>query len=1194
MMKAAYLRCILVISVFLLASHGATADISSLRSQFATPPDSAKPHTWWHWMNENVTKEGITADLEAMAEVGIGGAQIFNVGEAIPYGKVGYMSDAWLEMVNHAVNEARRLGIEICMHNCAGWSSSGGPWITPEHAMKRISISETAVSGPRTVQITLSPPETRHDFYRDVRVLAFPTPQNNDYRLSNASAKAGFDGGYGIDLDPAEAPAEAVIRSTAIIDISDRMQRDGSLTWNCPQGNWTILRIGFTVTGKTNHPAPHSGLGLECDKLSRQAMDLHWAKGIKPILDKLGNLAGPVMNNLLIDSYEVGINNWTDGFEKEFSRLRGYDPVRYLPALTGRVVDSTAVSERFLWDYRRTISDLFTENYFGYFADKCHAAGLLCSIEPYDGPFECLSIASKADILMGEFWIGGAMNSSLRIASSVAHIYGRRIVGAESFTANPDQGRWQNHPRSMKAQGDEVWCNGINRYIFHRYAHQPWLDQRPGMTMGQYGTHFERTNTWWKDGAAWMKYIARSQYLLQAGRFHADLLYFGGEFVPQGTVYRPEMKEKGYDYDAIGTDLFGSLSVMDGKIALPGGMRYELLVMPKTETMSVAVAQMIQELVRSGAAVLADRPRRVPGLTGYPASENQLRLIARDVWGQDDKAMVDRTYGKGRILSGYSVEEVLSRIGLQPDFQVLSGNRRTNFIHRIVDGADVFFVTNQEDEAGTIRCAFRVSGKVPQLWDSQHGTITQAAMWQAEDDRTEVTLQLGPEESVFVVFDEPVKTGQATFVSIERQGGSPLRQLADPPAEVEIVKAEYGVVTLTASRMIDVTEKLNTLVNNNSLSVTVDNGLAGDPANGTVKAMLVEYSYGDQIYTLRVSEHEKLELPAANLPAGSILKINKAVYGDLPGQLTKLPEMITVDITDRLKAQLKDGTLQTRVTNKLAGGDPVLNVPKQLRVVYRLDGVEKKTLKYENDMIRIPDHQWHPAPWPATLHQTGGGYSLLVWDDGTYRLQKADGSRSVVDVPSAAAPIRLEGPWALRFTNAVRPPEPVTLPKLMSLTNHANKDIQAFSGTAVYQNTFKATPPMLAADKRVVLDLGQVEVMARVIVNGHDLGVLWMNPYRADVTQVLRAGDNLIEIQVTNQWVNRLIGDEAYPDDCSWNGPSLTQWPQWLLEGRQRPSRQRQTFTTWKHWTADDALLPSGLIGPVYLRIGQVLPVGTE
>ena len=194
------------------------------------------------------------------------------------------------------------------------------------------------------------------------------------------------------------------------------------LKWDCPSGNWTVLRIGYTITGKNNHPAPDSGLGLECDKLSRAAMDLHWQKGIKPILDKLGKLAGPVMNNLLIDSYEVGLNNWTKGFDNEFEKHCGYSLDKYLPTLTGRVVDGLDVSERFLWDYRRTISDLFTANYFNYFADKCHDAGLLCSTEPYDGPFECLSIASQADILMGEFWVGGGMNHSVRIASSVAHV----------------------------------------------------------------------------------------------------------------------------------------------------------------------------------------------------------------------------------------------------------------------------------------------------------------------------------------------------------------------------------------------------------------------------------------------------------------------------------------------------------------------------------------------------------------------------------------------------------------------------------------------------------------------------------------------------------------------------------------------------------------------------------------------------
>ena len=898
------------------------ADVDALKGSFVNPPDSARPHTWWHWMNGNITKEGITADLEAMAEVGVGGAQIFNVGDKgsvnIPVGPVDYMSDEWLELVRHAVKEAKRLGLEICMHNCAGWSSSGGPWITPEYAMKKVTFSEASVSGPKATAVQLTQPAAVRGYYQEIAVIAFPTPANSSYRLSRASVKAEFESTYGIDLDQSKAPADAIIPSDSVVDISDKMDADGQLKWDCPEGNWTVLRIGYTITGKDNHPAPDSGLGLECDKLSREAMDLHWEKGIQPILDKLGDLAGPVMNNLLIDSYEVGINNWTKGFEMEFKTRRGYAMSGYLPTLTGRVVDSTDVSERFLWDYRRTISDLFTANYYGYFADKCHDAGLLCSTEPYDGPFECLSIASNADILMGEFWVGGGVNPSVRIASSVAHVYGRKIVGAESFTSSPEQGRWQNHPRSMKALGDEIWCNGINRYIFHRYAHQPWLDKWPGMTMGQWGTHFERTNTWWKDGQAWMKYIARSQFLLQAGRFHADVLFFGGEYVPNGSVYRPDLKEKGYDYDAIGTDLIGTLSVKDGQVCLPSGMRYSLLVMPTTGTMSVAVAKKVQELVNGGATVLATRPERSPSLAGYPESDQELAVIAEGVWGKDKETRLDRKVGAGRIISGYSVEQAMDRMGLRPDFEVLSDNWKMNFIHRVIDGTDVYFVSNQQDDAGTVRCAFRVTGRKPELWDSQRGQIAPATLWQKKDGRTEVTLMLEPEESVFVVFNDAISKKTDNYVAIERRGGSTVQGLENRPDKLEILKADYGVFSLTQSKMVDVTAKLNSLIKDNQLAIWANNQLAGDPANGVKKKLLVEYVYDGKDYTAKIDEAQQLQLPPKALPAGRELRVRIAVYGDLPEQLSKMPEIKTVDITDRLAGKVSNGVLRTRITNQLA------------------------------------------------------------------------------------------------------------------------------------------------------------------------------------------------------------------------------------------------------------------------------------
>ena len=1184
------LKSVVILFVVLFISRDTPADTPTLKDHFINPPVSARPHTWWHWMNGNVTKKGITADIEAMAEIGIGGAQIFNVADMgscnIPEGPCHYLSDEWLEMVRHAVAEAKRLGIEICMHNCAGWSSSGGPWITPEFAMKKITYSERTVNGGKSVTVSLAEPDSVRGYYRDIAVVAFPTPANAAYRLSNAGAKTGNTIQYGVDLDTNAAPAEAVIDSDWIVDLSDKMSTEGTLTWDCPVGNWTILRLGFTITGKDNHPAMGTGLGLECDKLSRKAMDLHWEKGIKPILDTLGDLAGPVMNNLLIDSYEVGINTWTKGFENEFEIRRGYDLMKYLPTLTGRVVDGTDVSERFLWDYRRTISDLFTANYFNYFADKCHQAGLLCSTEPYDGPFECMTIASQADILMGEFWVGGGVNPSVRIASSVAHIYGRKIVGAESFTAAPRAGRWQNHPRSMKRLGDEIWCNGINRYIFHRYAHQPWVDKWPGMTMGQWGTHFDRTNTWWKDGAAWMNYIARSQYLLQSGRFHADVLYFGGEYVPQGAVYRPELKEKGYDYDAIGTDLIETIEVEKGKLVLPSGMRYSLLVMPDTSTMSVPLAEKIRDLIEDGATVLANRPERSPSLMGYPKCDAELAKIAEAVWGETKAGSIDRNVGKGRILSGCTVEEALKRIELKPDFQVLTEGWRMNFIHRVIDGDDVYFVSNQENEAGIVRCAFRTAGGVPELWNSQYGRIEPALFRRSVDERTEVTLTLEPEESVFVVFNNQAEDTTDSFVAIERQGESPLVYLDPEPVDLEIVKAEYGVFSLSQSRIIDVTKKLKHLVSNNRLHVTAGNDLEGDPAYGIRKSMLVEFEYGGEGQSVKVMEGDVLDLPLPDMPAGKTLEVTKAVYGVLPDSLTRLPDLKHVDVTDRVRALVHDNTIRERVTNALGGGDPVENLPKQMRVVYRENGFEKEVIVRENSMLVLPVESWTVPPWAAEIVSEKGKRSLLAWDDGEYHLKRAEGDETVVNVEFAATPIRLKGPWRVRFETPLKAPRPMVMETLQSLSDRKDPEVAAFSGTIVYRKEFQVTPEMLADRNRIVLDMGQVEVMARVRVNGQDLGVAWKSPYRLEMTGALKEGNNLIEIRVTNLWVNRIIGDEVYPEDCTWSGSALSKWPEWLKKEEKRPT-ERQTFYTWKHWNKGDPLPPSGLIGPVYVRIGR-------
>ena len=324
-----------IVALLVLVSFSTSQAQISLEQGFKNPPPSAKARTWWHWMNGNVSKEGITADLEAMKRVGIQEAQLFNVKLSLPEGPVDYLSAEWLEHFKFAATEAKRLGLELAFHNGAGWSSSGGPWITPEHAMQTVVFSELTVEGGKAFKDNLPQPESRLNYYQDIAVLAFPKPGKNikieDLDFKNLSGRIRNH----LLPDTKEIEKEAVIAKADIIDLSDKVSEHGFLNWEVPEGEWIILRLGHTPTGKTNHPAPDSGRGLECDKMSKKAVDVFWEGGIQPIISELGDLIGTVVNNCIIDSYEVGTTNWTSGFDKQFEKLRGYNCTGFLPTLAG-------------------------------------------------------------------------------------------------------------------------------------------------------------------------------------------------------------------------------------------------------------------------------------------------------------------------------------------------------------------------------------------------------------------------------------------------------------------------------------------------------------------------------------------------------------------------------------------------------------------------------------------------------------------------------------------------------------------------------------------------------------------------------------------------------------------------------------------------------------------------------------------
>jgi hypothetical protein len=1075
-------------------------------------------------MDGNVSKEGITADLEAMASAGVGGAQIFNVGDGIPAGKATFGGPLWFEMVAHAHKEARRVGVELCIHNCAGWANSGGAWNTPENAMKVIATSELKIKGPAAVtllasatgaapalkpgtsdarkQHVLARPKAHKNFYEDIALIAFPTLKGAS-KIPNFAGKTFFvRGNVGGNITAAagavidEKQVRVLWQANAVAGAKRPVSPEGK-TFALPAGDWTVLRVGYTANGRTNHPTPPGGRGLEVDKLSRVAVKAHWdghmakviaaAKGAAPL--DAAQKAG--LNNVLIDSYEVGSQNWTRGFERAFRERRGYDITPFLPVFTGKVVGSPEITERFLWDFRRVVADMFAEIYSGYFGEIAHKNGLLYSIEPYGNcPSDDIQYGGYADVPMAEFWqrIKGSDNvDNAKLGASIGHVYGRKYIGAEAFTSRPRDGRWTRDAFGLKPQNDAALCAGINRMIYHRYAHQPWLDRVPGMTMGQWGTHFERTLTWWKQGAAWLTYQARCQYLLQEGRFVADVLYYAGEDAPNSGERHPGLK--GYDYDVCDTSTLARLRVTnEGKLLLPNGISYYLLALPDSEVMSPAVLEQVKRLADAGAKIIGRKPTRAPGLVNFPDSDTAVRSAANKLWGE----------GKGKVSATQTVTDVLQAGKLAPDFTATgSGTAKLRYIHRDIDGTDVYFIATSDQLGADVEATFRVTGKTPEFWHPDSGRIETAPIWRVKNGRTTLPIRLDPCGSVFVIFRKTAANANH-LVSAEFRTGN---NAAKPSPDLKIVKAEYGTFSGKAPRSKDVTAAVAAKVSQGVLTVAAANTEFGDdPAPKLVKELRVQYTLDGKPAKATAVENTVLCLP--------------------PGS-----------------------------------ADPTRNIPN-----------------YE---LRVPGRRVNPG--------NQGGILLNAWKPGEFVATFSDGKTITRKIATLPDPVAIDGKWELTFPPKLGAPAKVTLDKLLSWTDHPDTGVKYFSGTATYSKTFRWNARS-GREIRYVLDLGALKNFAEVELNGHPFPVLWKPPYRHDVTRWLKEGDNTLTIKITNTWVNRLIGDEQLPDDRDWeNRRSIPKWPDWLLQGKPSPTG-RITFTTWHHWRKHDKPLPSGLFGPVQIH----------
>jgi hypothetical protein len=776
---------------------------SGLDAGFLDPPDSAKPRVYWWWLFNRVDKAAITRDLEEFKAKGISGVNLICTGGyagLAPLPGVKFLGPEWRELFRHAVKEAARLKIEMGFNLAGGWVMIG-PWVTPDNAMKKVAQSEVKVRGPGKFSGALPAPPAVDGYYKDVWVQAFP-----------------------------EEPDKAVDPRT-IVDVTDRLKTDGRFDWDVPAGAWIILRTGYTLTGSRWDPYPKGdtfaeGAGYQIDYLDPAALDDHFRHLGQTVLDEAAK-AGGRLDYLWSDSWECGKLTWTRDFPAQFLRFRGYDLKPYLPALAGRIVVDAEFTARFKEDFDRTIEDCLAENFYGHFAELCHERGLRMGSEAAGPgnipPMDSLKNEGRCDLPAGEFWVnhhfdfpGGYnadpyMRLNLKQTASAAHIYGKPQAMAESFTQQErDRTHWSLAPSDLKPYVDTAFGEGINSIMLHQATCQPPSDGKPGYEFCA-GQHWNANSTWWEQSPAFFTYLARCQYMLQQGVFAGDVCYYLGDRPP--VIAPPKAEDPalgpGYDFDYANTEaLLTRMSVEGGRIVLPDGLSYRLLVLQNCTTTSPETAKMIgdalslsvspipsrsmplealrkiRDLVRVGATVVGPKPEKASGLKDYPRCDDEVRAIADEVWGDcDGKTRTEHRYGLGRVIWGRTPREILTGDGVPPDFEASPVGAKPaglDFIHRTAAGTEIYFVSNRKGYPLSSDCAFRVDGKRPEIWDPVLGEIRDARAFRQAGGRTIVLLDFAPMQSFFVVFRKPIAAKAAgtaprnfpRLVSVQEIAGS--------------------------------------------------------------------------------------------------------------------------------------------------------------------------------------------------------------------------------------------------------------------------------------------------------------------------------------------------------------------------------------------------------------------------------------
>lgn len=1243
----------------------APAQAQSLKENFQSPPMTARPSTYWMWMNCNISKEGITADLEYMKRTCYGAAMMFNTGVGIARGNINYASAEWEEMTLHAVKEAERLGMELYLQNSPGYSGTGGPWITVDQSMQQLEWTEVLSTSDKNgwVDVQLPRPYAKAGYYKDEYVLAYPALdtetdmfqslvtnvwlgekevdkallQDNDlqsqYRLKDAKATLTFKlskpfeahaitvrrGDREKPLDPHDGPRDyapaltlevsedgthyahvarlnspalramdtpatarfapakgmyfrlttnrgtnlsevnlhtsdrldnwpaktnyvkdpvalgtplqqtdmkQIIDPNEIVNLTAFMDATGHLKWKAPQGKtrWMILRIGSTTTGEVVAAAPDSGIGLDCDKFSKEALDRHFDLFLDPLLNKLKPWCGKTLTALMMDSWEAGKQNWTSTLPDFFKNHRGYDATPWLLAMTGRIVKSVDATERFLFDMRRTQTDMFNENFLAHFKERAGRHGLKFSAEPYgDGNFESLEYSEFLDYPMSEFWIhyiyGGVTTS--KMAASTAHLWNRPIVGAECFTGTPFNSKLTEHPYAMKAEGDYMMTVGVNRFVYHVFAHQPYVGGTPGsiMTMGPFGTHLNRNSVWAEQAVGLNTYNARCAYLLQQGLYAADILYIKDEGISSGIndydITAPATPY-GYRWDIGSRNVLDKISVKNGKLFLSHGMNYRLLVLTPMKQCSPELLEQVKRLIKEGATVIlsADKPSGYMGMDDV--KDKKVKELADEIWGMTNKRNVYQTD---------NLQEVLKEKQILPDFSFVSRNKdaQIHFIHRTIAEDDIYFISNHRRRPEEITARFRISGKVPVLWNAETGETDIPVDYHEENGMIRVTLNLAESGSVFIYFRKAETASNETkgFRAI-----TPQSTLKRPIWDTFTISMWAKPETFAAS--------------GRGFLLFPDKG---EERFGKGYAMvgLAMGQNGVRVYERTSANTVVLE---STVPIEGWTHIALVYQEGLP----------TLYLNGSVAAVGRKSSFRC---------SPAYDVPlAEEQYIASFEGDQTKT--------QYADRAWTPEEVNADMSK-GLPAPYLPKDS---RIMQT-----------------LNENWKVQFPTWSKAPAEITMPVLTSLHKHTDFNVKHFSGKATYLKTFTLTKKEIMKHRKIILNLGRVENIAEVSINGQSPVLIWKAPYLLDITSMVKAGDNSLEIKVTNLYPNRIIGDEHLPEIYNYDEYGrIRQLPAWYANQEEDKNRERVLFLPWKHYKKTDPLLEAGLLGPVQiLSLSEVI-----